>query len=276
VALRGVALARIDPRWWKAPTAPPPTSKHAETAKVSRTIDAVFDVQTEMCTPFLHMPSDFVANPEYWKDECKSVPKQATHIKMTVGDVTDYFKPKAGRSMCDMLVSADQHMWSSDGVAWKAVAMVSASTVGLGGSADGWLNNGANATDKRDTPSFWGVRAGAVQKGGCCHSDYKTVGKAWAKPYEMEYCGVPVALAPICTPLVTVAGSSSADTAFWAQTCKQIPLTTSFIKVAMGSSVDYYRPQPTRHGVTCSQRATITSGARTVLTSPHRSTPCMV
>jgi len=199
-------------------------------------------VEIENCTPFLNMPSTFVANPEYWKDECKSIPKQATYIKMTVGDVTDYFKPKAGKSMCEMLVSSDNHKWSSDGYEWKTVLKMSSSKVGLGGSADGWLQPDENSTDKRDAPSFWGVQPPGVQTGGCCHSDYKAEGKAWAKPFKMQYCGMPMALAPICTPLITVAGSFSADKAFWAQTCKQIPMTTRFVKVAMGGSVDYYRP----------------------------------
>ena len=55
-----------------------------------------------------------------------------------------------------------------------------------------------------------------------------SAGKGWAKPYKMEYCGLPEALAPICTPLTTVEGSFQADKDFWANACKAIPMTTAF------------------------------------------------
>lgn len=187
------------------------------------------------------MPGTFVANAEYWQSECKAVPKNATYIKLTAGEVTDYFKPKNAKTMCDMLTSGDQHTWSSTGKSSSWVTP-NASTVGLGGSADGWLTAQKLADDQRDTPSFWGVKTPNAETGGCCHTDYKAEGKAWAKPYRMDFCGMSQVLAPICTPLVTVAGSFSADKAFWTETCKTIPMTAGFVKVAMGDSIDYFRP----------------------------------
>merc|ERR1719161_3442586 len=74
-----------------------------------------FDTTQETCTPFLNMPGTFLANTEYWKIACQAVPTKATYIKMTTGDVVDYFKPKEGKSICDMLTSSDQHLWSLDG-----------------------------------------------------------------------------------------------------------------------------------------------------------------
>jgi len=185
------------------------------------------------------MPGTFLANSAYWQSECKAVPANATYIKMIMGSAIDYFKPKPTKSMCDMLASPDQHQWSGDSKAWVTPL---AATVGLGGSVDRWLANQSSATDKRDTPNFWGINAAGTQTGGCCYSDFTDAGKAWAKPFKMEYCGVPKVLAPICTPLITVAGSFSADKDFWTQTCKNIPMTASFVKVAMGSSTDFFRP----------------------------------
>jgi len=260
VALRGglanipVALARLDPGWWKATTptttaapapgpAPPPAPATPYGAPTS-----IFDVAIEECTPFLNMPGTFLANVEYWKSECKSVPAGAKYVKLTMGEVTDYFKPRGLKGICDMLTSPDQHLWSSDSKNWTMPTV--ASVVGLGGSGDGWLSTQKNPwrsdgglggwNDKRDAPSFWGAKA--TQTGGCCHSTYSLAGKAWAQSFKMEYCGMPKALAPICTPMTTVAGSFSADKDFWALQCKSIPMTTSFVKVAMGDSVDFYRP----------------------------------
>jgi len=240
-----VNLARLDPGWWRATTpttstAPPQwwpkKDDAADGAPTTTAKPGLFDVKIETCTAFLNMPGTFVANKEYWKNECKAIPSKATYLKLTAGDVTDYFKPKDKKSMCDMLGSKDQHEWGSDGFTWVAPA---ASTAGLGGSADGWLTKQKLENDKRDTPTFWGGRG---QTGGCCHADYKSEGKGWAKPYKMEYCGLPEALAPICTPLTTVAGSFQADKDFWALTCKAIPMTTAFVKIAMGGTVDYFRP----------------------------------
>jgi len=254
VLLRGgvanipIALARLDPGWWKATTptttASPPqapsAAKNATTQDASTPagVTSIFDVQIERCTPFLNIPGTFLANVEYWKNECKSVPAGATYVKLTMGKVTDYFKPKGPKSICDMLTNPDQHFWSSDGKGWDTPI---AASVGLGGSADGWLSK-QSPNDNRDAPSFWGVKAPNAQTGGCCHSNYSLAGKAWAQSFKMEYCGMPKALAPICTPMTTVAGSFSADKDFWSLQCKSIPMTTSFVKVAMGDSVDYYRP----------------------------------
>lgn len=255
VALRGglsavpVNLARLDPNWWRATT---PTTTAAPVFNASASTNAtnatkaasglggsLFDTKIETCTPFLNVPGTFLANEEYWTNACKAVPAEATYVKLITGDVTDYFKPKATKSICDMFASQDQHMWSSDGTKWLAPDV---SANGLGGSADNWLTKINLTKDKRDTPSFWGIKSPAVQTGGCCHSDYKAEGKAWAKPFRLEFCGTPQVLAPICTPLTSVAGSFSADKDFWAETCKTIPMTAGFVKVNMGSSLDYFRP----------------------------------
>jgi hypothetical protein len=251
-ALRGglphipFSLARLDPGWWKATTptttaAPTTAAPNATANPCAKTVSAggLFEVEIEKCTPFLNMPGTFVADTEYWKNECKSVPAGATYVKMTVDQVTDYFKPRGVRSMCDMLTSGDKHEWSVDGIGWNTPG---ASTAGLGGSDDGWLGEKKCGSDPRDTPNFWGVKTNSTQTGGCCHANYSLAGKAWAKPFKMEYCGLPKALAPVCTPMTTVAGSFSADSAFWALQCKAIPMTASFVKIAMGDSVDFYRP----------------------------------
>lgn len=159
---------------------------------------------------------------------------------MSVGKVADYYKPVDGKTMCQMLMDGASHMWSGDSNTW---AKPPAHNNYLGGSADGWLAK-TKPDDGRDTPSFWGVTMFGPQTstGGCCFDDYKGGKKAWGKPYKMEYCGLPPALAPICTPVTTVAGSFSADKDFWATACKDIPMTATYIKVVMGGTVDYYRP----------------------------------
>jgi len=252
-ALRGglpsipLSLARLDPNWWKAttPTTTPAPTTAAPNATANPCVSqrtsssGLFAVEIEQCTPFLNMPATFIADTEYWKNECKSVPAGAKYVKMNVDQVTDYFKPRGIRSMCDMFTSGDKHEWSVDGIGWNTPG---ASTQGLGGSDDGWLGAKKCGSDPRDTPNFWGVNTNSTQTGGCCHANYSLAGKSWGKAFKMEYCGMPKQLAPVCTPMTTVPGSFSADSAFWAEQCKAIPMTASFVKVAVGDSVDFYRP----------------------------------
>jgi len=250
-ALRGalpdvhLSLARLDPDWHKATTptttAPPPTPAPTPAPASGGAGDddhSALGVTIEKCSPFLNMPATFRATKTYWQSECKSVPNRAKYLKLTMGEVTDYFKPKEDKSMCDMLTSGENHMWSDDGKMYHAPTGAGA---GLGGSNDGWLTV-QKAEDKRDTPSFWGVNLETDPTGGCCHDTYETQNKLWTKPYQMQYCGTPRELAPICTPLTTVAGTFSADKSFWAETCKTIPMTASYVKIAMGDIIDYYRP----------------------------------
>lgn len=237
---------KIAPGWQDQTTAAPSAawSSNASGGLAGAT-PATFDARLQQCTPILNVPGTFVANKEYWKEECKSIPTSSKIIRIAVGDTVDFYQPlPGGTTVCDMLASGNKHLWSNDGTTWRAP---NASAVGLGGSADGWLASLGLPIDKRSMPSFWGVdtsnaTASSNLTGGCCTDNYSGVGKSWGKAFKMEYCGPPPVLAPICTPMVTVPSTFSADKAYWTEECKKIPLTTSFIKIAMGTALDYYRP----------------------------------
>ena len=38
-----------------------------------------------------------------------------TLLRLSMGKVRDYFKPIPGKSLCDMLTSQNNHMWSANG-----------------------------------------------------------------------------------------------------------------------------------------------------------------
>ena len=97
-------------------------------------------------------------------------------VRLSMGKVRDYFKPIPGKSLCDMLTSQNNHMWSANGGV--------PSKDGGGGqwlrptyNQDPNLKNllgGSNATypkdiDGRQFLSFWGG-----DDGGCCHQ-YSTI-----------------------------------------------------------------------------------------------------
>jgi len=248
--------ALLDPGWWRATTPPPTTpapKKNGTNVKANVTqkppakkkfvvpsAEELFNVQADTCTTFLNMPGTFAANKKYWESECKGIPKNSTYIKIMMGDVTEYFRPKAkNTNMCQMLTSSNLHSWSSDGETWATPDYGAATQ--LGGSALNWPAK-ASATDKRSELSVWGNAGTQQLSGGCCHSDKSAQGKAWGKPYKMAHCGVAKTYGAVCTPLTTVLGTTHATIAYWANLCKQVPITASYIKMITGVFVDYYKP----------------------------------
>eukprot|EP00505_MAST-04D_sp_SCG-Rhode-Island_P000887 Stramenopile-MAST_4_protein_887 len=117
-------------------------------------------------------------------------------MRVTMGKVRDYFKPITGKSLCEMLTSQNNHMWSANG---------GVPTKDGGGGA--WLKptynsdpnlkellGGSNATypkeiDGRQYLSFWGG-----DHGGCCHkysiiypnADGGADGPSWGNEFQIH------------------------------------------------------------------------------------------
>ena len=94
-----------------------------------------------------------------------------------MGNVVDYYRPIAGKSFCEMLLSNKLHQWSSDGLNWVTPAYISLDH--LGGSAIDWPSDG------RKYLSFWGSN---IEKGGCCITEYnKYDGRSWMLAFSLYY-----------------------------------------------------------------------------------------
>ena len=91
-----------------------------------------------------------------------------------MGSVIDYFKPIAGKTYCEMLLSFKLHEWSSDGSNWVTPKYYYAH---LGGSATEYPSDG-----RRYLP-FWG---GGGKRGGCCHYAYGDSG-LWERAFKLFY-----------------------------------------------------------------------------------------
>jgi hypothetical protein len=107
-------------------------------------------------------------------------------VRVEMGAVTDYFRPVAGTTVCEMLVSASSHEASSDGVTWYTPPYypTSASLDVLGGSDTDWQQAAGGSTDVRRFLSFWGSKS-AGQTAGCC-SLSATVEQTIAGTYSSE------------------------------------------------------------------------------------------
>ena len=46
----------------------------------------------------------------FWEVECTKIPVSAEYISMTIGEITDYFRPIEGYTFCDML-TCNSNLW---------------------------------------------------------------------------------------------------------------------------------------------------------------------
>lgn len=155
-----------------------------------------FSVTTcRRCGTLEHLMGGQQMGAKFWEDVCLNLPSAATMVRITLGSVTDYFKPKTG-SLCSMLKANNNHLWSSDGYSWKE-PQYSSDPDHLGGSAEGWPRKNIEG-DKRKYLTFWGS---STRTGGCC-SDTLTGGCSRGKntanfvncfnhAMTVEYCREP-------------------------------------------------------------------------------------
>ena len=97
-------------------------------------------------------------------------------LKVVMGQVTDYFKPRPGTTFCEMILGGTVHgtqfMWSNDLITWRIPFYQPASTYASGykgGSDVNWPRDNVPG-DSRSYLSFWGP--GASSTGACCCDTY--------------------------------------------------------------------------------------------------------
>jgi hypothetical protein len=59
-----------------------------------------------------------IADKTFWQQKCRSIPKSAFYLKVTMGASIDYLKPVHGSSYCKMLTTSASHQWSKDDRDW--------------------------------------------------------------------------------------------------------------------------------------------------------------
>jgi len=130
-------------------------------------------VSCEQCETLAYVTGGYQAEKHFWDDEVcsdKMIPPTTSMIRITMGSVVDYFKPRhADVTICQMLKSHDKHMFSSDGktfVVPRYYEEVGNSTGLVGGSSEDWPKMHVPG-DNRKYLTFWGSRG---HSGGCCSS----------------------------------------------------------------------------------------------------------
>jgi hypothetical protein len=257
-----ISLNQLDPNWWKATTSTPaPPQSTNGTAGVSQAgagqattttlpgldamgnLKAMFNDSLEayMCTEITSVPDSFSAQPAFWSEECKRIPDDAKYIKIDMGILSDYFKPIAGATFCDMLTSSNKHQWSKDGNKWVTPTYASS---GLGGSSQGWPAT-QDPHDKRFGLPFWGVQSG-TSAGGCCAHDQTETTATWNHSFKMSHCGTPKKLSPICSPFFSNPLPTGLVTTYdaYAEPCKKVSITAAYVKIVMKDCIHYIRPAP--------------------------------
>jgi len=119
-------------------------------------------------------------------------------IRVTVGNIIDYFKPTSGNTLLGMLTSHTNHLWSASQIG-PFIAPVYYNNH-LGGSEIYWPSNNV-AGDYRRYLNFWGDSQGRL--GGCCTTDNNTVA-SWGQAFSVDIVTpvpVPAGLPLIATGL---------------------------------------------------------------------------
>eukprot|EP00927_Polykrikos_kofoidii_P012647 TRINITY_DN15472_c0_g2_i1.p1 TRINITY_DN15472_c0_g2~~TRINITY_DN15472_c0_g2_i1.p1 ORF type:complete len:561 (-),score=87.19 TRINITY_DN15472_c0_g2_i1:27-1709(-) len=136
----------------------------------------------------------------FWRGICDAIPSSASSIRISIGNVVDYFKPRANATFCEMLTSSNMHLWSKDGVRFLEPVYEKSGDL-LGGSIEGWPKKRIWG-DARSYLTFWGAQKRLVN-GGCCSASLiagcassKKGSEAFVHCFEQEmkvdYCRIPV------------------------------------------------------------------------------------
>lgn len=92
---------------------------------------------------------------------CSSLPTDTIYISIEIGGVTDYYRPREGVTICQMLQTLRQNYeWTNDPASsWRTIAsygQANSNDLHLGGSAVNWPRNYVSG-DNRSYTNFWGL-----------------------------------------------------------------------------------------------------------------------
>ena len=102
-------------------------------------------------------------------------------MRLNMGNVKDFFKPRSGVSFENMLTNPDNHLWH-----WTPEGQFiqpAYSTTGLGGSAYLWPRDYVD-NDNRSALSFWGSNNNGGS-GGCCSLSHTYTDYQWGRSFKM-------------------------------------------------------------------------------------------
>merc|ERR1712176_342759 len=113
--------------------------------------------------------------------QCSKIPEEAEYFKMVMGETIDYYKPKDGVSLCTMLKSWNQHLWSPDGLTFIEPEYYSRGY--LGGTKDGWNKQFDTRPHRTIT---WGLDDSRAM-GSCGSNFYDDDGTPWNQMLDVYY-----------------------------------------------------------------------------------------
>jgi hypothetical protein len=206
---------------------------------------------------FVHVNGSTGTSPSFWrKSGCSKFGfvDDRMVIKVTMGNITDYFRPTKQMLLCEFLVSRKSHEWTpSPCDDWHVPTY---SFKDFGGSAVNWPAE-AISGDKRPSITFWG---GQQRKGGCCCKSYTNCdvqNAAWGKEFKM-YIGNLRSFRERCEQYQTVNGklklwahipakADTSDRSWIERGCTKLGSVdrTLVMKIRMGRVEDFFRPQYT-------------------------------
>lgn len=171
------------------------TAKEAETTKVKPKLSPTSDVQMDN-TWMLLAKSSGKKSMTAWttgmgteKDDdyilsCSRFNYLGTGanvtIRITMGTVVDYFRASRHKTLCNMMVSSESHLWAPTTSSEWFTPSFTRSNGFIGGGSGDFYPRSASMRDPRKYLSFWGS---SESPGGCCISSYAAAPTSWGQPY---------------------------------------------------------------------------------------------
>ena len=139
-------------------------------------------------TDFATVSGSTAADGSFWAEQCLAIPGDAVMLRLTIGQVIDYFAPLPGYTMCEMLRSEDKFLWSNGAVNGSFVAPAHLVGSGnYGGSAFFYPQTSVEG-DARLILGVWGSTGLAGNlTGGCCSDSKSGATVGWGLPFTMSY-----------------------------------------------------------------------------------------
>lgn len=181
------------------PTAPPthaPTSHQAAVPYVPRSATV---------TEIYSNDGTVLVTESVIQGVCAQLPPSTTMIEVVMGQVHDFFRPIAGRTVCEMVLSSNFHEFYN-GTDWTTPSY---SGCHFGGSASDSFSASNVTGDARRYLSVWGGVSPGIYSpnswiGGCCSTSYAVHFQGWGQPFTMN--------AIVATPSPTTSPTPCTDT----------------------------------------------------------------
>jgi hypothetical protein len=188
---------------------------------------------------------NFRAREHFWREKCELIENdpEVESVMVSVGNNLAFYRPYGENSWCDMLTSSVLHEVSRDNKEWSLPDYFNSEEMKLFGGSQ-FITDSKRSWENAAYLPFWGSEQNV---GACCDGplEHPDDPASWGKEMLMSTCRR-------CETLAYNSGDFRMHGQFWQETicgADTVPPNASFIRVTMGSVVDYFKPAQASEGI---------------------------